>query len=251
MSILDSAAAVLRARDAMGKPDGAGMCLANNYAWWGSVPSIGPGSGQFARAIDGWNFATKRHADIHTAPAGVPVWFGPSPTRTDKNAGAGDVGLSLGNGFGIFTDSPNGTPGIMSFDARGYQIGRPALGWTEDFLGHDTTAGVQYAHSGTENPPVTITLDRKPIIPITNWINMNLRLIPHPADEKGVQSNVKGGWYVHNIENGKKKAVEGLDDLNKLRAIIYGNGEDGARQLYQQEINVMLAKYVTDKGGVA
>lgn len=245
MAVLDSAAAILRARAAMGKPDGAGMCLANNYAWWGSVPSIGPGSGKYDVALQGWNYATKRHADMLTAPAGVPVWFGISPTRTDKNRAAGDVGLSLGNGYGIFTDSPNGTPGVMSFRARALQIARPMLGWTEDFLGHDTTAGLEYARSGVENPPVTITLDHKPIIPITDWIDMNLRLIPHPADEKGVQSGVVGGWYLHNLENGKRKAVEGLDELNKLRAIIYGNGEDGARQLYQQEVDVMLAKYAT------
>jgi hypothetical protein len=243
VSVLDSAAAVLRARAAIGRPDGAGMCLANNYAWWGSVQSIGPGAGHFARAIDGWNYATERHADMLTAPAGVPVYFGVSPTRHDKNAAAGDIGLSLGNGYGIFTDSPNGTPGVMSFRARAAQIARPMLGWTEDFLGHDTTAGVQYANSGVKNPPVTITLDRKPIIPVMDWIDMNLRLIPHPADEKGVQPGVNGGWYIHNLDTGKKKAVEGLDDLNKLRAIIYGNGEDGARQLYQQELDVMLAKY--------
>lgn len=245
MAVLDSAAAVLRARAAMGKPDGAGMCLANNYAWWGSVPSIGPGAGKYDVALQGWNYATKRHADMLTAPAGVPVWFGISPTRTDKNRAAGDVGLSLGGGYGIFTDSPNGTPGVMSFRARAAQIARPMLGWTEDFLGHDTTAGVEYARSGVENPPVLITLDRKPIIPISDWINMNLRLIPHPADERNVQRGVVGGWYVHNLDTGKKKAVEGLDDLNKLRAIIYGNGEDGARQLYQQEVDVMLAKYAT------
>jgi hypothetical protein len=243
MAVLDSAAAVQRARAAMGKPDGAGMCLANNYAWWGSVQSIGPGAGHYARAIDGWNYATKRHADMLTAPAGVPVYFGVSPTRTDKNAGAGDIGLSLGNGYGIFTDSPNGTPGIMSFRARSLQIARPMLGWTEDFLGHDTTAGVQYAKSGVENPPVTITLDRKPVIPITNWIDMSLRLIPHPADEKGVQAGVEGAWYLHNLDNGKKIAVNGLDDLNKLRAVLYGNGEDGAREIYQHEIDVLIATY--------
>lgn len=229
----------------MGKPDGAGACLANNWQWWGSVQSIGPGAGKYDTAIQGWNFATKRHADMMTAPAGVPVWFGVSPTRHDKNAAAGDVGLSLGNGYGIFTDSPNGTPGVMSFRARGLQIARPMLGWTEDFLGHETTAGVQYAASGVENPPVLITLDRKPIIPISDWIDMNLRLIPHPSDERNVQRGVVGGWYVHNLDTGKKKAVEGLDDLNKLRAIIYGNGADGARQLYQQEVDVMLAKYAT------
>lgn len=142
MSVLDSAAAIRRATAAIGTEDGMGACLANVYKWFGSVQSIGPGSGHFGAAIDGWNYATQRSTNIASAPAGVPVYFGIDTPRTDGNAKAGDVGLSIGGGRGIFTDSPTGRPGVMTFGARAAQVRRNMLGWSGDFLGHDTTAGL-------------------------------------------------------------------------------------------------------------
>lgn len=161
--LLDSAQATGRAHNAIGTDDGAGACLANTYEWFGgpSWSSVGPGAGKFGRAIDAWDYAAKRHPDIMGAPAGVPVYFGTDTPRTDANAKAGDVGLSLGNGFGIFTDSPSGRPGVMSFAARAAQVRRNMLGWTEDFLGHDTSAGVQYAQGGASSPLLEVTIISK------------------------------------------------------------------------------------------
>lgn len=141
MTVLDSAAAVRRATAAIGTEDGAGACLANVYRWFGSVQSIGPGAGRFAAAINGWEYATQRNTNMASAPAGVPVYFGVDTPRTDRNADKGDVGLSIGGGRGIFTDSPSGRPGVMTFGARAAQVRRNMLGWSGDFLGHDTTAG--------------------------------------------------------------------------------------------------------------
>lgn len=141
MTVLDSAAAIRSATHAIGTDDGMGACLANVYRWFGSVQSTGPGSGHFSAAINGWEYATQRNTNMASAPAGVPVYFGVDTPRTDRNADKGDVGLSIGGGRGIFTDSPTGRPGVMTFTARAAQVRRNMLGWTGDFLGHDTTAG--------------------------------------------------------------------------------------------------------------
>lgn len=140
--VVDSAASIERAKVHLGQaiyPQG--RCLANVYLWMlNGRSSTGPGAGKFATAMDGWNYAERKHAGDLNAPAGVAVYFGPSPTRTDKNKNAGDVGLSIGGGLGIFTDANGARVGIMSFQARAIQTQRPYLGWTEDFLGYDTSA---------------------------------------------------------------------------------------------------------------
>lgn len=219
--ILDSAAAIARGRAAMGRPDGAGMCLANNYAWWGSVQSIGPGAGQYDVALKGWTFAVKRHAGDWNPPAGVPVWFGVSPTRRDKNAAAGDVGLSLGNGYAIFTDSPNGTPGIMTLRARGAQIARPYLGWTEDFLGHDTQAGLQWAASRT--PAVAVAI-------VTTAELQEKSMVSIVGISDGPQSG-RALWVVDWGQKTKYNAAVGtlpsagarIDVLKKMGVQVYDN----------------------------
>lgn len=115
-----------------------GTCLGVVYAGFGSVQSIGPGAGHFARAIDAWDYAAEKHVGDRNPPIGVPVYFGVSPTRTDKNAGAGDVARSIGGGLLFVTDvaGATGRTGIMTIAAREKETARPYLGWTADFLGH-------------------------------------------------------------------------------------------------------------------
>jgi hypothetical protein len=115
-----------------------GSCLNTVWQAYGAHSSIGAHAGQYPDAIDGWLYATKRHPNDLNPPSGFPVWYGPSPTRTDDNAGAGDVVISIGNGQIIGTDVGGaGRIGVMSLISRGQIIQRPYLGWTEDFLGYD------------------------------------------------------------------------------------------------------------------
>jgi len=131
-----------------------GMCLKTVYEAYGSRPSIGPGQGRFGVALAGWNYSTKKHPGDKNPPAGVPVYFGVSPTRTDKNKSAGDVAISLGGGRLIATDYPGaGRIGVTTIEARIRQTARPYLGWTGDFLGHDlvnigATSGAAPASGG-------------------------------------------------------------------------------------------------------
>lgn len=164
--ILDSAAAVARASAQVGHPDGAGACLANVYKWFGSVQSIGPGSGHYDWAVKGWNYTpdAEKHPGDWNPPAGVPVYYGAlgAPRwRGDVNFPCGDIGLSIGGGYGIFTDGPTGNTAVMSLRARGAQIGRGYLGSTDSFLGHETTAG--NARRGALASPVHITNPPAPI----------------------------------------------------------------------------------------
>ncbi len=174
--ILDSAAAIQRARDQVGKPDGSGACLANVYKWFGGPAwsSTGPGAGQYNWAIKVWTFAQHKHPGDYYPPAGVPVLYGPvgSPRwRGDANYPCGDIGLSIGGGFAVFTDSPTGNTGIMSISARASQIGRPYLGWTEDLMGYDTTAG-QAARAPQPAPtPVVVVV---PTIPPTPTVETDM-----------------------------------------------------------------------------
>lgn len=167
MSVLDSAAAVRRATAQLGQPDGAGACLANVYKWFGSVQSTGPGAGHYDWAVKGWNYTpdNQKHPGDYRPPAGVPVYYGavgaPRWYR-DVNYPCGDIGLSIGGGLAIFTDSPTGNTGVMSISARGSQIGRPYLGWTESFLGHDTTAGLAIK---SPNNPAPVVVKGIPTIP--------------------------------------------------------------------------------------
>lgn len=168
MSILDSAAAIARARAQLGRPDGAGACLANVYKWFGSVPSTGPGAGRYDWAIKAWDYSTKRHWNDWQPPPGVAVLFGPVSAprwRGDRNYPCGDIGLSIGGGYAIFTDSPTGNTGVMSIAARAAQIGRPYLGWIEDFLGHDTTTGRALAAADPTPAPVVVVLPPRILTP--------------------------------------------------------------------------------------
>ncbi len=42
-----------------------GMCLNTVWQAYGSHSSIGPHAGQYPTALDGWNYATKRHTDTN------------------------------------------------------------------------------------------------------------------------------------------------------------------------------------------
>ncbi|QDZ14252.1 hypothetical protein [Humibacter ginsenosidimutans] len=117
-----------------------GDCLNTVWQAYGSHDSIGPHAGQYPDAIDGWNYATDKHAGDEQPPAGVPVYFGVSPTRTDADRAAGDVCISLGGGQLIATDAAgNGRIGITTITQRAAQTARPYLGWTGDFLGYTVT----------------------------------------------------------------------------------------------------------------
>lgn len=136
-----------------------GMCLNTVWQSYGSHDSIGDHAGQYPDAMSGWNYAKRRHPGDANPPAGVPVYFGVSPTRTDANARAGDVMVSLGGGMLIGTDVGGaGRIGTISIADRARAISRPYLGWTEDFLGYDvvdTTAAAPAPAASAPAAPVS------------------------------------------------------------------------------------------------
>ena len=112
-------------------------CLGFVFAAYGSVPSIGPGQGHYGIAYNAWVYSGQQHPGDTNPPIGAPVVFGPSPTRTDRNAGAGDIAISMGGGLLFCSDGAgSGRTGVMTIAARAKQTGRPYLGWMSDFLGH-------------------------------------------------------------------------------------------------------------------
>lgn len=139
-----------------------GTCLGTVYAAYGSVQSIGPHAGQYPIAYNGWLYSQDQHSGDFNAPAGVPVYFGPSPTRRDKNKNAGDVGISIGGGYAFFTDAAGaGRTGIMSLAARAIQTQRPYMGWTGDFLGHHlVNIGAVTAPAGSSGSSVSLGFDQ-------------------------------------------------------------------------------------------
>lgn len=222
--ILDSAAAIRRATNQVGQPDGAGACLANVYKWFGSVPSIGPGAGQYDWAIKGWTFAPDKHAGDYNAPAGVPVYFDALTAPRwagDRNYRAGDVGLSIGGGYAIFTDSPTGNTGIMSIRARAAQIGRRYLGWTGSFLGHQTTAGNAY---GKPVPPaVIVTVGRVPVKTDQNGDRMySIRNNAKGSEGYGAVYALAPGYVRH---EGSADARENTELAQRLQGIV-GDAKD-------------------------
>ena len=162
MSTLDGEAAIAWMRAKGSNIPGA--CLNTIWQAYGSHPSTGPHAGQYPNAIDGWNYATRRHAGDPTPPAGYPVYFDALPRPRyagDDNYPCGDIVLSLGGGNVICTDGAGaGRIAVMTIAQRARQIGRTYLGWTEDFLGYDvvtpTTASLGNAtpiSQGEEDMP--------------------------------------------------------------------------------------------------
>lgn len=176
--VLSSEAAIKRALAQVGHADGAGACLANVYAWFGSVPSIGRGAGDYDWAIKGWKYADYRHAGDWNPPPGVPVYFGDQVSwRTDRNVPAGDVVLSIGGGRVVCTDGPSGNTEIMTISARRTEVDRNYLGWTADFLGHPVSGALSYIAEATQGakprPPIVVvkaptTLERDTMILVQN-----------------------------------------------------------------------------------
>lgn len=130
-----------------------GMCLwevqVNGYGP-AAMPSTGPHAGQYPIAYNGWLYATQRFTDANP-PKGAAVYFGPSPTRTDKNKNAGDVCISLGGGLIRCSDGAGaGRMATMTIAARAKAIARPYLGYTTDFLGHQlVNLGPRTGDNGT------------------------------------------------------------------------------------------------------
>lgn len=143
MATLDSAAMLARARASVGvRRVPQGMCL--NFVWTvaGAVQSVPPALGRMDTAQHAWEAvdeADKVHGDMNP-PAGVAAFFGPSPTRTDRNKNAGDVVVSIGQGLAICTDANGAYVGVMSLAARAKQIQRPYLGWSRTLGGHRFSA---------------------------------------------------------------------------------------------------------------
>jgi len=141
VAVIDGLAMVARARAFVGRsiiPQG--MCL--NFVWLraGGLSSIGASVGRMRTAFESWAAtpAAHQHHGDWNAPIGAVVHYGPSPTRRDKNRNAGDIGISIGGGYGIFTDAAGqgSRVGIMSLRARAAQIARPYLGWADSLGGH-------------------------------------------------------------------------------------------------------------------
>lgn len=231
--ILDSAAAVARATAQIGGPDGAGMCLANVYRWFGSVQSIGPGAGHYGVAIAGWDYAPDKHVGDYSPPAGVPVFFDRVTAARwpgDHNMQAGDIGLSIGGGRAIFTDSPTGNTGVMTLRARAAQIGRRYLGWTGSFLGHETTAGNAF---GKPTPPaVIVTVGKTPVKIDTNGDRMYaIRNNAKGSVGYGAVFALAPGFIKHEADRDEAYRLQtiagdakDLGDLNTLRDVVQSFG---------------------------
>lgn len=135
-------------------------CLYHTWEAYGFPNTVGKSPGRsFATAMDSYNYTTRRHAGDWNPPVGVPVWFGVSPSRTDINKYAGDVGISVGGGKAVFTDFAdsggvhNTYVGVMTLQDRAREIDRPYLGWTEDFGGNPiafTPVGGSSSSKGTK-----------------------------------------------------------------------------------------------------
>ena len=141
MATIDGLAMVARARAFVGRsiiPQG--MCL--NFVWLraGGLSSVGASIGRMRTAFESWQATPEanRHHGDWDAPIGAVVHYGPSRTRRDKNRNAGDIGISIGGGYGIFTDAAGqgSRVGIMSLRGRAAQIERDYLGWSDHLGGH-------------------------------------------------------------------------------------------------------------------
>lgn len=119
-----------------------GMCL--NFVWrmFGSLNSTGYAAGTLSSAMTAWNGSKHKRGPEVPIPIGAPVYFGVSPTRTDRNKGAGDVTIHVGGGILACTDASGANTGYMTIAARAKQTQRPFIGHTLDFGGRDIDFGV-------------------------------------------------------------------------------------------------------------
>jgi hypothetical protein len=211
------------------------------YKWFGSVPSVGPGAGNYGTAIQGWNYAEYKFPGDMTPPPGVPVYFGIDTPRTDPNAKAGDVVLSLGGGRVVCTDSPNGNTGIMTIAARAAQVRRNYLGWTADFLGHEVS-GAQSFIAERLNKPFVPT--EPPVAVVTpEDEDMKFKIFPHPPTEPEVGGikGLKGGIFFRNIETGKQVYISDPNHVALIQRVLR---QDGTDQMLQEEIDLVIRTYI-------
>lgn len=126
-----------------------GGCL---YEWWtlAGTPHNGHSYPTAWSAYLGATTDRSHGGNDYNPPAGVPVWFGPSPSRSDRNKNAGDISWSAGGGLIRCTDGAgNGRMGTMTIAERARQTQRPYYGWTADFWGQPVShASVAPASSG-------------------------------------------------------------------------------------------------------
>ncbi|WP_243063177.1 hypothetical protein [Humibacter sp. RRB41] len=147
-----SAIAWMRAK----KTNEVGWCLATCWDAYASKKTGSIGA-SYPTALSAWNAATQKHAGDRNPPAGAAVWLGASPTRTDANAGAGDVAISLGGGQIIATDYPTGgVIGVTTIAAREAQTARPYLGWTGDICGYSIILAATGGETTTEGDGMSL-----------------------------------------------------------------------------------------------
>lgn len=228
--VLDSEAALRNGLAQVGQADGAGACLANVYKWFGGPAwsSTGKGAGQYGTAIAGWNFAEFRHAGDYSPPPGVPVYFGIDTPRTDANAKAGDVTLSIGGGRVVCTDSPTGNTGIMTIAARAAQTRRNYLGWTADFLGYAVSGGVSYIQEATGGTKPT------PPIVVVKSIQKDINMYATPK-------NTDGKVYFVNLFTQKKKHIESQQHLKLILRYLHNDGSDA---MLKAETDIVEKSYL-------
>lgn len=178
MAIIDAVLTVARARSFVGReirPQG--MCL--NFVWQrsGALSSIGASVGRMTTAYQSWLASFERHEGDWNAPAGAYVYYGPSPTRWDKNKNAGDIGISIGGGYAIFTDAAGqgARVGIMSLRARAAQISRPYLGWCANLGGHRISFGTLTPASPTPATPIRTDDDEMLTPEAQAWMRKEIR----------------------------------------------------------------------------
>jgi hypothetical protein len=191
-----------------------GMCLGTVWEAYASAKT-GQVGGSFPTAISAWDAAAEKYAGDRNPPAGSAVWFGASPTRTDANAGAGDVAISLGGGQIIATDYPyGGVIGVTTITAREKQTQRPYLGRTGDICGYSIIL------PATPTAPNTLEGDEDMTFHVLRQANGTTFILqkdlitydPNPADQ-AIGNYLRGG-----------QAPFGLNETDLLIALYRGAG---------------------------
>jgi hypothetical protein len=194
--ILLAASSLARANAARGSrilPQG--MCLAFVHRMFGSPGFTGYAKGQGASAMTSWN-ATRLRAHDRTPPAGAPVYFGVSPTRTDRNKYAGDVTIAVGGGSDLLicTDASGATVGVMTIRARELQTQRPYLGYGLDFGGREIQFGVKLT---TPAAGGQVIITPQP----SEEDDMKPTLILVQVDKDPITKNPGPHWFVQNFQD--------------------------------------------------
>ncbi|GAA4176615.1 hypothetical protein [Gryllotalpicola koreensis] len=182
-----------------------GYCAETDWeAAKASAPGI-VGDRSYPNAYAVWQGAQKKHAGDRNPPAGVPVFLGPSPTRTDANKNAGDQAWSLGGGLIRATDYPrNGVMGTCTIAQREAQTQRPYLGWTEDLC------GVPISFPSSSQPAAAS--------PATQEADMSFSIVPY--------AGTNGGIYVVSHITGNATHIQSPYHVTLLQRLKANNGSD-------------------------